>query len=213
MIQPSLWRTLNEIHPVSRETFDRLSILAERLRQWQTKTNLVAPSTLDSIWQRHIADSLQCISIMPAATKWLDLGSGGGFPGLVIAACMAEIPNAQVTLVESNRKKAAFLRQVNRQMESNAWIIAERIEDLEFNVSAPQIVTARALAPLADLLTLASPWLFAGATALLHKGREYREELEQCHDKWGFDLLIHPSKVDEQSVLLEISNLSRKDDW
>ncbi|MEM7290480.1 MAG: 16S rRNA (guanine(527)-N(7))-methyltransferase RsmG, partial [Pseudomonadota bacterium] len=109
-----LYDFLNSVHPVSRETMDRLDVYVSLLIQWQKKTNLIAPSTLDEIWERHIADSLQILALKPDARHWLDLGSGGGFPGLVIAACMAENEKSTVTLVESNNKKTAFLRQANR---------------------------------------------------------------------------------------------------
>ena len=200
---------LSRIHPVSRETFARLKILVARIEEWQKKTNLVAPSTLNDIWNRHIADSLQCISLKPEARSWVDIGSGGGFPGLVIAAIMADYEDSSVSLVESIQKKCSFLRQVNRQMQTRAQVYCGRIEDINSFVSQPEIVTARALAALPLLLKLASPWLLNDATALFHKGREFEAELADCDGLWEFDLVNHRSAISTDSVILEIRNLKQ----
>jgi len=210
-MSPSGFREeLSGIYPVSRETFERLEILVGQVEKWQRKTNLIAPSTLNDIWTRHVADSLQCISLKPDATSWIDIGSGGGFPGLVIGALMADKAGSRVDLVESNHKKCAFLRQINRQMKASAWIHCDRIEAVNTRLKTPQIVTARALAALPLLLELSSPWLLNGATALFHKGREYEAELADCDGLWEFDLLNHKSKISQDSVILEITNLKRK---
>lgn len=200
---------LQSIHPVSRETFQRLELYVERLKDWQAKTNLVAPSTLDQIWERHIADSLQCIALKSDCRSWVDIGSGGGLPALVINAVMIDGPDYQLSMVESNSKKCAFLRQVNRQMGGNAQVYASRIESVAKQIEIPQLVTARALAALPKLLELASPWLLNGATGLFHKGREFSSELKECNGLWKFDLVEHQSRIAEDSVLLEISNLKR----
>ncbi len=200
---------LSRIYPVSRETFRRFEILVERVEEWQKKTNLVAPSTLNEIWNRHIADSLQCLSIKPDARSWVDIGSGGGFPGLVIAAVMADRENSTVDLVESIQKKCSFLRQVNRQMSGRAKIHCDRIENARNLIPTPEIVTARALAALPMLLELSSPWLLNGATALFHKGREYEAELADCDGLWTFDLVNHESVISSDSVILEIRNLKQ----
>jgi len=200
---------LRTIHPVSRETFQRLELYIDRLKDWQAKTNLVAPSALEEIWERHIADSLQCIAVKPDCRSWVDIGSGGGLPALVINAVMIEESSYNLTMVESNSKKCAFLRQVNRQMGGKAEIYASRIESVAKQIETPQIVTARALTVLPKLLELASPWLLNGAIGLFHKGREFRAELEECNGLWQFDLVEHQSRIAEDSVLLEISNLQR----
>lgn len=202
---------LREIYPVSRETLERLEILVDRLVAWQKKTNLVAPSTLDDIWNRHVADSLQCLALKPTARHWLDLGSGGGFPGLVIAAVMADYTDSTVMLVESNQKKTAFLRQVNRQMGANATILTSRIEEVNLPNFSPDVVTARALIELPALLNLSSPWLEEGAEGLFHKGRDYREELAKSDGLYVYDLICHKSKVAADSVILEISNFARNE--
>ncbi len=200
---------LQSFYPVSRETFQKLELYVERLKEWQVKTNLIAPSTIDEIWERHIADSLQCTALKPDAKTWVDIGSGGGLPGLVINAVMIQKRGFQLSMIESNLKKCAFLRQVNRQMEGSAKVYAERIESVSKQIDVPEIVTARALAALPKLLELSSPWLEKGSVGLFHKGREFRSELEECNGLWQFDLIEHQSKVAEDSVLLEISNLKR----
>lgn len=202
-------RTLSKIHPVSRETLGRLSSYVDLLVQWQQKTNLIASSTVEQIWDRHVADSLQVLALKPDCRKWLDLGSGGGFPGLVIAAAMADQKDASVTLVESNQKKAAFLRQANRKMDAGAKIHNGRIEDFAGQGIEVSVVTARALATLPLLLELAYPWMAKGAVALFHKGRDFERELEECDGLWNFDLVHHQSLISADSAILEISNLQR----
>lgn len=210
MNQEALRSDLSRIYPVSRETFERLKILVARIEEWQKKTNLIAPSTLNDIWNRHIADSLQCLALKPDARHWLDIGSGGGFPGLVITAVMTDYEDTSTHLVESIQKKCSFLRHVNRQMQADATIHCDRIENLSKKIEKPEIVTARALAALPLLLELSAPWLLKGATALFHKGREYETELADCDGLWEFDLVSHSSQVSSDSVILEISNLRQK---
>lgn len=195
---------------VSRETMDRLSAYQELLERWQNKTNLVAPSTIKDYWIRHVADSIQCCRIKPNAKVWTDLGSGGGFPGMVIAAEMNNIDGFQVSLVESNAKKCAFLRAVAREISVNVEINYMRIEDFISADNAPDVVTARALTNLNSLLAYCELWISGKTIGLFHKGRDYRKELEECHDKWRFDLIEHRSKIADDSVILEISNLSRR---
>ncbi len=200
---------LLRIYPVSRETFQRLKIMVERVEEWQKKTNLIALSTLNDIWSRHIADSLQCLRLKPEARSWVDIGSGGGFPGLVIAAVMAEHESSSVDLVESIQKKCSFLRQVNRQMGATAKIHCNRIENVSLSIPQPEIITGRALAALPTLLELSSPWMLNGATALFHKGREFEAELADCDGLWEFDLVHHESVISSDSVILEIRNLKQ----
>ncbi|MEO0328083.1 MAG: 16S rRNA (guanine(527)-N(7))-methyltransferase RsmG [Pseudomonadota bacterium] len=211
MITNLTHQSLNEIYPVSRETFERLERYVTRLLEWQEKTNLIANSTKGEIWSRHVADSLQCLALKPNVRRWLDLGSGAGFPGLVISACMKAFDETSVTLVESNQKKSAFLRQANRAMDANAIVHNDRIEAAASKIELPEIVTARALASLPELFNLSSPWICNGAQALFHKGREYRAELSECDGLWTYDLIIHESRIEPDSVILEISNLRSKD--
>ncbi|RVD54715.1 16S rRNA (guanine(527)-N(7))-methyltransferase RsmG [Mesorhizobium sp. M2D.F.Ca.ET.185.01.1.1] len=193
--------------PVSRETFERLQAFEQLFLKWNRSINLAAPSTLDDVWRRHILDSAQLVRIAPSATRWVDLGSGGGFPGLVLGFLLGERPSASIDLVESNRKKASFLQSVIGQFDLPARVVAKRIDDSYALVSTPEIVTARALAALPDLLDLAGPWLTKGAQALFHKGRDYRVEVEESTHRWAFDLVEHSSMTDPHGVILEITEL------
>ena len=195
---------------VSRETFHRLKTFESEFRRWSARINLAAPSTLPDLWQRHIVDSAQILPLGRDARLWLDLGSGGGVPGAVLAILLAERVGARMTLVESNMKKAAFLQTTLANLGAPARVIAKRIEDAPALVDQPDIVTARALAPLDQLLGLSAPWLERGAKALFHKGRDYAAEVANCHDAWQFDLIEHRSAVDANSVVLEISGLARR---
>src|SRR5437870_1057763 len=153
-----------KLTPVSRETAARLDQFVDVLLRWQQRTNLIAASTIPALWTRHIADSLQLLDLAPNARTWVDLGSGAGFPGLVLACALAESPGAEVHLVESNAKKAAFLREASRLIGAPALVHAVRIEDfVQTFAAAPDTVTARALAPLKALFGLAYPLLAKGA--------------------------------------------------
>ncbi len=197
---------------VSRETLDRLCAFEPVFLKWARSMNLVAASTLDDVWRRHILDSTQLLRLAPGALHWLDLGSGGGFPGLVTAFLIADRPGAQVDLVESNGKKSGFLKAIVGQFSLPAKVHAARVQDVKDRFASTEIVTARALAPLPLLLDFASPWLSKDATALFHKGRDYRSELRQSADLWEFDLVEHPSKIDPHGVILDIRNLRRRSD-
>jgi 16S rRNA (guanine527-N7)-methyltransferase len=202
------WKSLQDAAgPVSRETFDRLVAFEQMFQKWNRSINLVAQSTSGDVWQRHILDSAQLARIEPRATRWVDLGSGGGFPGLVMAFLLAERDGASIDLVESNRKKASFLQAVVGQFSLPARVLARRIDDSHALVSTPQIVTARALASLSTLLDLSAPWLTSGARGLFHKGRDYRAEVQESVHRWSFDLVEHPSVTDASGVILELSNL------
>lgn len=195
------------VGPVSRETESRLNQYAERLVRWTKTSNLVAPSTIDDLWSRHILDSAQLVALKPDATRWVDLGSGGGLPGIVIAILLAENGETVVHLVESNAKKAAFLHSTIAELKIPARVHRRRIEDAWDHVGAVDVVTARALAPLNTLLGLARPWLERGATGLFPKGRDFVGELAKSRDDWGFDLIEHPSVIDPESRILEIGGL------
>jgi len=207
-VSAASWTSLQEVAgPVSRETFDRLVAFEQLFLKWNRSINLAAPSTLDDVWGRHILDSAQLARIAPQARRWVDLGSGGGFPGLVLAFLLAERDGAAIDLVESNRKKASFLQAVIGQFGLPARVLARRIDDSYLIVPAPEIVTARALAALPALLDLTAPWLTKGARALFHKGRDYRTEVEESSHRWAFDLVEYPSMTDAHGVILELSDL------
>ena len=195
---------------VSRETLEKLEAFESAFQKWSTRINLAAPSTLGSLWQRHILDSAQLLGIKPDSRHWLDLGSGGGFPGAIVALLLSEYPGSRAELVESNNKKAAFLRTVLGSLQAPATVYVSRIEDSYSLVSTPEIVTARALAPLSRLFELAWPWLDVGAVGLFHKGRDYAAEIAETRYGWEFDLIEHRSKVDPDSRILEISGLRRR---
>ncbi len=195
---------------VSRETFERILSFEQQFLKWAARINLSASSTLGETWSRHILDSAQLARIAPAAKRWLDVGSGGGFPGAIIAFLLMERDGACIDLVESNRKKAAFLQATLGQLKAPARIHARRIEDCHTVIAAPEVMTARALAPLPNLLALSSPWLCAGAVGLFHKGRDYRAEVKESVQHWSFDLVEHRSIVDPDSVVLEIRNLQAR---
>ena len=195
---------------VSRETFERVIAFEAVFRRWAERINLVASSTLSELWTRHVLDSAQLARIKPDALSWVDIGSGGGFPGAVLALVLKERLGASIDLVESNRKKAAFLQTSLAQFDAPAHVHARRIEDAYSLVRKPEIVTARALAPLGDLLRLSEPWLADGAKGLFHKGREYPSEIRESADVWKYDLIEHKSLIDPGSVILEVSNLARR---
>jgi 16S rRNA (guanine527-N7)-methyltransferase len=196
---------------VSRETWARLDGLVGLLLKWQDTTNLVAPSTLSEVWTRHIADSLQLLKIVPDARAWADLGSGGGFPGLVVACALAGHPGASVRLVESNQKKSAFLREAARILSLPAIVHAQRIEDF---VGAPvqsfDVVSARALAPLEKLIEYASPLLKTGVLGLFPKGQDVDDELTVASKSWIMDTELVPSVTDPQARIVVVRSATRR---
>jgi 16S rRNA (guanine527-N7)-methyltransferase len=195
---------------VSRETFQRLIQFEEMFRSWSARINLAAPSTLPDLWTRHILDSAQLTTVRPLVGNWLDLGSGGGLPGAILAILAGQSRESHVHLVESKAKKAAFLQSVIGKTHSPGTVHIKRIEDAPGAIQEVNVVTARALAPLKELIGLAFPWLSNGATGLFHKGREFRQEVDLARDVWRFDLIEHRSMINENSVILEISNVSQR---
>lgn len=196
---------------VSRETFERLVVYVDLVRKWQKSQNLVAPSTLPQIWTRHVADSLQVWALHREATRWLDFGSGAGFPGLVTAICLADRPGAVVHLVESNRGKAAFLRTVARETGAPVVVHAERIETVTTEFDEPiEVVTARALASLSILVGFAAPFVARGAVAVFHKGQDFAAEITEATLSWDLDLIKHPSRIDAAGCLVEIRKILAK---
>ena len=197
--------------PVSRETAARLDRFVALLLEWQAKTNLIAASTVAEIWTRHIADSLQLLALAPRAKIWVDLGTGAGFPGLVIAYVLAEQADATVHLIESNQKKAAFLREAARLTGAPATVHAERIEEFAIRFSGRvDAVTARALAPLRKALDLSAPLLKTGATGLFLKGQDVEAELTEASKYWTITATLVPSKTNQAGRIVVIRKAERR---
>jgi 16S rRNA (guanine527-N7)-methyltransferase len=198
------------IVPVSRETLARLDAFVATLLTWQQRINLIAPTTVRAIWTRHVADSLQLLQLAPSARVWLDLGSGGGFPGLPLACALAETPGATVHLIESNGKKAAFLREAIRATGAAAIVHQARIEQMGTKLDVQvEVVTARALASLNELLVLAGPWLKRGAQALFPKGQDVGVELTEVAKYWNIEAVLVPSKTDPQARIVSVGRVDR----
>jgi 16S rRNA (guanine527-N7)-methyltransferase len=197
--------------PVSRETEARLDRYLGLLREWQAKTNLVAPSTLPQLWTRHVSDSLQLLDLAPDAKVWVDLGSGGGFPGIVLACALADKPGTQIHLVERNAKKAAFLREACRVTGSHGVVHLSEIGDIVEKWSGPvDCVTARALAPLHQLIGFAEPLVNKGATALFLKGQDVEAELTESTKYWNIKPNLHSSRTGGQGWIVEIDRIERR---
>ena len=194
---------------VSRETLTRLDAFVALLLTWQARINLVAASTVPQLWTRHIANSLQLLPLAPAdAKKWVDFGSGGGFPAIPIACALADTPGAHVHLVESNGKKSAFLREAVRQLKLPATVHQERVENIGDSWTATaQVVTARALAPLKTLCDQVFPLMAQGAVALFPKGQDVEAELTEAAKYWTLSVTKVPSKTNPEGCILCISNL------
>lgn len=197
---------------VSRETWNRLKIYADLVRKWQPAINLISPKTLGCLWERHILDSLQLFRLQPLPIRWLDMGSGAGFPGLVTAICLAEQDLGWVHLVESNNKKAAFLRQVVAKTGARASVHPLRIDAVRGETGKIDAISARALAALPDLLAHCWPYALDNPAIALwfHKGLDYPEEVRSARDLWCFDLIEHPSLAQDGSAILQISNLAKR---
>ncbi len=196
---------------VSRETFQRLEVIVSQLTKWQARINLVSPGTISSLWKRHIADSLQLVALAPNALRWIDLGSGGGFPGLVVAAAFAEKPEFRMSLVESNGKKCAFLRETARIAGLPVDVLHGRIEDVVSNLPDHfDIVSARALAPLNALLELAEPLLANGAIGLFPKGQDVDDELQTATISWNFSADLIHSQTEVGAAIVMVRSASRK---
>ncbi len=201
-------RTLEALN-VSRETLDRLEILSELLIKWNPRINLVSKSTIDDLWSRHILDSTQVLRSAPkSVAHWVDIGSGGGFPGLVVAlmAGEAEAPK-KVTLIESDQRKCAFLRTVLRETGIQAAVLTQRIEQAD-----PQnadVLSARALADLPLLLEFSERHLRQGGIGLFQKGARWEKELKSAQESWSFNCEVVQSITESQAVILKVGELTR----
>lgn len=199
--------------PVSRETAERLALYVDLLKRWNPVKNLVSHHTLGEVWDRHIVDSLQLLRLAPDAKTWVDMGSGGGLPALVIAACLADTPGAQIHCIESKLGKAAFLQEASRQMRLPVKVWARRIEDVVGpELRQADVVTARALAPLAKLLELANPLLKTGALGIFPKGQDVASELTEAARYWTFDPRSVPSVTDSKGRIIVVQGVDRRTD-
>jgi 16S rRNA (guanine527-N7)-methyltransferase len=198
--------------PVSRETEERLDRYVVLLVEWQAKTNLVSPSTLPNLWTRHISDSLQLLTLAPSAKVWADFGSGGGFPGVVLACAMAGIPGATVHLIERNAKKAAFLREALRVTNAPGTVhLADIGDNVDRMVGRVDCVTARALAPLHHLIGFAAPLVGQGAKALFLKGQDVEAELTEATKYWNIRYRLHSSRTGGHGWIVELDQIERRD--
>lgn len=193
---------------VSRETLERLDQFAENLGRWTGAINLVASGDRGSLWDRHVVDSAQLAAWLSqkGLCSWCDLGSGGGLPAIVLAIIAQEVrPELVMTMIESDARKAAFLRMQVNELGLAGRVISRRIE-----VAQPQeadVVSARALAPLPALLRLAHRHARSGATLLFPKGRKFQEEVVASRKEFDFSLTTHPSRSDPDGAILEIRSL------
>lgn len=201
MIQPD---TLN----VSRETSQRLAHFAALIEKWNPKINLVSKRSLPDIWQRHIVDSVQLHQAFPGTGKWVDIGSGGGFPGLIVAIMRQGMPASDDTLlIESDQRKCAFLRTAVRELDLNCTVLSQRIE-----TASPQcadVLSARALADLDQLLGFADRHLNQNGTALFPKGATWKEEHSSAQKQWSYDCDVIQSKTNPKAAILKVRNISR----
>jgi 16S rRNA (guanine527-N7)-methyltransferase len=197
--------------PVSRETAERLDCFVALLLKWQCSVNLISSATVPRLWTRHIADSLQLLDLAPEAQVWIDFGSGGGFPGLALACALAGRPGCAVHLVESNRKKAAFLREASRATGAPALLHVTRAQDFADSFRGHlDIVTARAFAPLKLLIKQAFPLLRrSGVRGLFPKGQGAELELEEAARAWDIDATLVPSRTNHSGRIVMIRSLER----
>lgn len=193
---------------VSRETSERLERFAALLSKWNPRINLVSRSSLEQLWTRHIVDSIQLFRCVQPVGHWVDLGSGGGFPGMIVAILAAgECPELRVTLIESDQRKSAFLRTAARESGVACTVIARRIEQVE-----PQhadVLSARALADLSTLLGFAERHMRGGGVALFPKGVTWRKECDAARQQWKFDAEPITSMTEPEAVILKIKGVSR----
>ncbi|WP_300033033.1 16S rRNA (guanine(527)-N(7))-methyltransferase RsmG [uncultured Roseobacter sp.] len=193
---------------VSRETSDRLQGFHDLVLKWTPKINLISKSSIPFLWDRHIWDSAQVVPMVPAGDTWVDIGSGGGFPAVVVAIFAREThPARQVRMIESDQRKSAFLRTAIRELDLNASVNVARIEAVE--PQQADVVSARALADLSQLLGYAERHLKPQGTALFFKGETWQKEVEAAQESWSFSLVSHTSISNPAAAVLEIKEIKR----
>ena len=196
--------------PLAPETQARLAIYVDLLGRWRKVTNLISEASFAEVWTRHIADSAQLLALAPHARRWVDMGSGAGFPGMVIAIQLADVAGARVHCLESDRRKCAFLREVARATGAPAEIHPVRIESIDPESLAPvDAVTARALAPLPRLLEFAKVWIAQGAVGVFPRGRSAEAQLETTPAAQDFAIEFVASKLDPEAAILRVRSASK----
>lgn len=192
---------------VSRETLNRLKEYQNLLEIWQKKLNLVSSASLSEAWDRHFLDSYQLLVHLPSEPlSLIDLGSGAGFPGLVLAILRQE--TLSVTLIESDFKKCVFLENVSRETKTPVTVLRSRIESLGDSIQG-DVITARGLAPLPQLLAYAFPLMKEKSVGLFLKGKDVEKEIEEAKKKWNFDLELYPSLTDSGGRILKVEHLKK----
>ncbi|WP_394179086.1 16S rRNA (guanine(527)-N(7))-methyltransferase RsmG [Yoonia maritima] len=194
---------------VSRETFEELQQFADLVRKWTPKINLISPATIPELWERHIVDSAQIYRFTPESyKKWVDIGSGGGFPGIIMAIiAKTQQPDASFVLIESDQRKATFLRTAARELNLRVTVLAERIENAA--AQGADVVSARALSTLSTLLPLIERHINLDGQAILHKGKKAGEEIADARQNWRFDLEEFTSLTDLGGQILIVKGISR----
>jgi 16S rRNA (guanine527-N7)-methyltransferase len=193
---------------VSRETISRLQAFESLVVKWTKKINLVSNGDVSQIWERHILDSAQVYEAAPLSGSWLDIGSGGGFPGIVAAIMACEqTPEREFTLVDSDQRKCAFLRTVAREIGLNVTVISQRVDELQPFGAA--VLSARALDDLGSLLQYAEHHLAPDGVALFPKGINWKKEHAEALLSWSFNLEVIKSQISTDATILKIKELSR----
>lgn len=193
---------------VSRETFDKLRSFADLVQKWTKKINLISKQSVPEVWERHIVDSAQLYELAPPVGKWVDLGSGGGFPGIVVCILAQGVGADQTfTLVESDQRKSTFLRTAVRELGLDAQVLTQRIEELD-SLQA-DIISARALADLDMLLGFSEIHLIQTGMALFPKGAQWQKEHELAQIRWSYDCVATTSKTNPEAAILKIKDISR----
>ncbi len=193
---------------VSRETTDKLQAFVALVQKWTAKINLISKSSIDQIWDRHVLDSAQLFNLAPESGKWVDLGSGGGFPGIVVAILSQDIgSDHKFFLVESDQRKAVFLRTAIRELELAATVISDRIEKID--PLCADIISARALTDLGALLGFADRHLSQTGVALFHKGAQWEKEDQSARGMWSYQCEMFKSTSHPEAAILKIKDISR----
>jgi 16S rRNA (guanine527-N7)-methyltransferase len=191
--------------PVSRETAERFDIFVDLLARWRGKSNVISEATFPSVWIRHIVDSAQILLVTPGVIRWVDMGSGAGFPGMVLAMQLADVNGAVVHCVESDQRKCAFLREAARATCAPAIVHPARIQSISPSVSGiVNGITARAFAPLSITLDMANSWIIAGAVGVFPRGRTVAMQIARLHPRPHYQIDLVSSVVDTAAAILRV---------